>query len=896
MKIESITIENIRSYDKETIEFDDGLMLIHGDNGSGKSSLLGSIFGGLYLSNVLDYIDTDLTLDSLVRRTEDKGKISLTFSVGADKYTVDWEISVSESEDGERTASTKSCTLIGDSIDEPVEGVKSVDKAVEEIIGLGPESFVNSVYVQQGDITRMVDANDEKRKEIIDGLLGLSKLDNYIERMHEARREIGAQVRKFGDLLEEKERQLNEYKDKSKLQSELSELKSEKQKAIEQKDKIETKNDNIKTRKNDIKQELDSYNQLVQNYEDKKSSYQELKRKQEKWQNKIDTAEQEKDAISIERETVKDSISDKCDRFDIEAEEVVIQDELDTLSDEYNTLNTEISSLKNGELKTIENTISQHTEKISNLETEQENLRVKQESLETSISEIEEEKEKYEDKLDDIEKELESNIDDLHSLCDKIDLPTTASPKEIRDIHIPEGRENLLERSRNVYESLGSTELKWEQYNELTDSGVCPICNVEHDNPSEDIMEHFEDIGEEKELIQQKADAMNKQQELFDSANQYIDIIIDLKSEKNKIEETILQINQRYNDKNNQLEQVIDEIDEVNSSITTEQNELKKTKNEKESINNKIIQKQDKLEEYKLYIDKLEDIKQMFSTLDELDAEIKDRKTTIEQNKALKKETRNQRLDAEKEKNKLEKELDGIDNKELEEKYDSIEDKLQTLDNLKNKNESKQEEIRDELAEIKQVLKQIESIETRCRQLEDKKVDASEKESEAESIIDTYKNVKTQLRKENIGLLNKYANEVFKSVYHSQIYQRLDIDENYAINLVTGDGVKIKPEELSGGEETIISLSIRAGVYRLLVERNGNADKLPPFILDEPTTYLDTNHVSNLQEVINTITSWDVPQVIIVSHKNDMIQNADVSYEIKKNPVTETSEVEITKV
>jgi len=897
MKIESITIENIRSYGKETVDFDDGLMLIHGDNGSGKSSLLGSIFGGLYLSNVLDYIDTDLTLDSLVRRTENSGKISLTFSVGDDNYTVDWVISVSEKEDGERRGSTTSCTLTGDSINEPVEGVKAVDSAVQEIIGLGPESFVNSVYVQQGDITRMVDANDEKRKEIIDGLLGLSKLDDYIERMHEARREIGSQVRKFGDLLEEKERQLNSYDDKSTLESNLSESKSKKKIKIQDKEKVEDSISKKEKEKSNIEDELESYEKLSNKLSEARSEYNELKQKQEDWQQKQKNAEQEKDAISIERDALLNSIEEKCDELDIDADEDIIQNKLESVREKYNSLNTEISSLQTGELKTIENTINQHKESIETLEKQKSNKISEKQSLENLIKDIQNEKQESEEKLEEINTDIENYEEKLDDICDNIDLPKNASAKELRDTHIPEGRENLLERSKDVYISVGETQSEWKMYQELVDSNVCTICDTEHNIVSEDIKEHLDEITSERNDMKEKSDAMSKQQDLFDSANQYIDSIIDLNSERKRIEDTVSQIEQRLEDKQNQLSQIKTDIEETKLSIQEEKDGIVKNNTKKDRVNNKIKNKQDKLDEYKSDVDELKDIKDMFSSVDELNQEINNLRSKIEQNKALKKETRNQRLDAEQKKNELEKEInEHKDKQKLEKEINEHKDKLDELDNLKTKKENELDDIRDELAEIKQILKQIKSIEDRCRELEEKKVDAANKEVESESVIATYKNVKTQLRQENIGLLNKYANEVFKSVYHSQVYQRLDIDENYSINLITGDGVKIKPQELSGGEETIVSLAIRAGVYRLLVERNGNADKLPPFILDEPTTFLDTNHVSNLQGVIDTIKSWDVPQVIVVSHKNDMIENADVSYEISKNPVTETSNVSMTKL
>ncbi len=892
MKIEHITIENIRSYDKEKIEFDEGLMLIHGDNGSGKSSLLSSIFGGLYLSNVLDYIDNDLTLDSIVRRTKDNGKISLTFSIGNNKYTVEWVISVSEDEDGERSASSTSCTLTGDTIDEPIEGVKAVNSTVQDIIGMGPESFVNSVYVQQGDITRMVDANDDERKEIIDGLLGLSKLDNYIERMNEARREIGAQVRKFGELIEEKERQLNENPDKSELKERLSELKSIKKELEKRKDKVESKISKNKEKQEKIKNKLNSYKEISEEYKNKKSELEKLEQKQEKRQTKQDNAESEKEAICIERDALQDSIEENCKELDINVSEDVVKKKLDTVRTKYNEVNTDVSSLKKGKLSTINNSMDQCKENITEYKQEKEDLISTKSSLKENIEKIKDEKEETENEISRLEQELENEKSTLYNICESIDLPTNTTPEELRDTHIPNGRENLLERSRKIYESLGSESVKFNQKIELNEEGVCPVCQTEHENTNHNL----EFLKDKREEIQQKADAMKKQQELFDSANQHIDNISDIKLELAQVQSTLKQIEQRLEDKKSKVSNTKDEIQDIKEELEVQREKLENKESEKEDILEDIQEKQKKLDEYKMDVEKLENIVNMFSSLNDLENEIQSRESTIEHNKELKKEIRNQRLDQEKEVNELKEKLNDIDNKELEDEYENKKTKLDKFEGLDEKIDNNMNSVRDELAEVKQILKQIESLEKRYEELEMKKVDAAEKEVEAESVIDTYKNVKTQLRKENIGLLNKYANEVFKSVYHSKVYQRLEIDSDYSIDLITGDGVRIKPEELSGGEETIVSLAIRAGVYRLLVERNGTADKLPPFILDEPTTFLDTNHVTNLQNVIDTINNWDVPQILVVSHKDDLIQNADISYNVKKNPATETSSVDRTKL
>jgi DNA repair exonuclease SbcCD ATPase subunit len=81
MKIKALTLQNIRSYEDQTVEFPDGTILIRGDNGAGKTSLLMGIFGGLFLSKIRNVGTNDFNLDDLVRRGEDKGTVELVFEI-----------------------------------------------------------------------------------------------------------------------------------------------------------------------------------------------------------------------------------------------------------------------------------------------------------------------------------------------------------------------------------------------------------------------------------------------------------------------------------------------------------------------------------------------------------------------------------------------------------------------------------------------------------------------------------------------------------------------------------------------------------------------------------------------------------------------------------------------
>ena len=99
---------------------------------------------------------------------------------------------------------------------------------------------------------------------------------------------------------------------------------------------------------------------------------------------------------------------------------------------------------------------------------------------------------------------------------------------------------------------------------------------------------------------------------------------------------------------------------------------------------------------------------------------------------------------------------------------------------------------------------------------------------------------------------------------------------DYDIRLLREDGTTEDPRNASGGERAVVNLALRAGIYRLIAQiRGGDQSTLPPFILDEPTTFLDEGHVGQLEEMLDTITGWDVPQVIVVSHDESLIHGAD---------------------
>jgi len=92
MKFKHLHIENIRSYQKLDLDFEDGVTVISGVNGSGKSSILEACFMGLFGGKVLS--DTRLNLADMIRKGSSRAEIILDFEHAGDDYRIEQQFKV----------------------------------------------------------------------------------------------------------------------------------------------------------------------------------------------------------------------------------------------------------------------------------------------------------------------------------------------------------------------------------------------------------------------------------------------------------------------------------------------------------------------------------------------------------------------------------------------------------------------------------------------------------------------------------------------------------------------------------------------------------------------------------------------------------------------------------
>lgn len=175
MKPIKLKIKGLNSFiEEQIIDFEKlgsrGLFGIFGPTGSGKSTVLDGITLALY-GNVArkssNFINTNC----------DRMSVSFEFQVSAaevKRYAIDREFKRSNN-----SIRAGKCKIVDitDLEDKKVlaEGVKSLNKKVEEIIGLNLEDFTRTVVLPQGKFSEFLKLEGKERREMLERLFNLQK-------------------------------------------------------------------------------------------------------------------------------------------------------------------------------------------------------------------------------------------------------------------------------------------------------------------------------------------------------------------------------------------------------------------------------------------------------------------------------------------------------------------------------------------------------------------------------------------------------------------------------------------------------------------------------------------------------------------------------------------------
>lgn len=890
MLLRELTIENIQSYTHETIDFEDGETLIFGKNGAGKSTIFRSVFGGLFPQSGKHQIGADFNLADFVRHDEDQGRIELTFEAGGQDYTVEWVIDA----DG----STDSCELQSEALTEPVSGVRKVENTIsQDLLGMSASSFVSSVYVQQGDIARLVHADEDTRKEILDGLLGLSRVDGLIDRAVKARREAKNKRDEAKNRLAEARDQLDDLPEKDTLQAEIADLNEEIEEKAAEIEEYEEDIEEIDEQLEDWREQLETVDELKDDREELADELEEKRGEYESHGEDLEEAKENKEAAEQRQTEARERISeldDAVDAYDLssgEAAEAALEDIESELSDEQ-----EQKAGIDADLRNAKQEVERLEDEKDELEEDVEEAEREYDRLEEDLEAEREEKERLESEIAEAESEAEAAVDEVRTRAADLPVPEDAALETLRDDEIPDARDELADEREELGNKIGRLQTKEEQLSDLGDDGVCPVCGTEHEGGHtadgrsveqalSDTQSDIEDLHEERERLSEQRDTLSDLREDVNDALTKQETVEDLENDLEDVQEEIERLEGELEDEEAAVEEAEEELEATEGDLEDAQDRVEELGGDLEDVENRIDELEDVKEPVEEACEKYEEVSNLAGDIDQYEQ-------NIEHAREMRRKLLEDIDELEAEIEDIDDELEDIDVDELESQIDEYEGYRETAVEEKEAVEEKREDLRDEQSDKRANLNTVKKQEDRVETLTEQKEWGDTVVDDINDIIAGYEDVKTQLRAENVELLNAYTNEVFNDLYQNQSYAGVHIDQDYKISLVTSDGAHMKPEVTSGGESTVVNLALRAGVYRLVAKRDSSGgDRLPPFILDEPTSFLDNDHVDELHSVIQAISEWNVPQILVVSHNDRLIQNADAALHVEKDPTEDASTV-----
>lgn len=179
MRFHRLTMEGIGSFvAKTTVDFDvlgkQGLFLIHGDTGAGKSTILDAIVYALY-GHVAGHGGSGHSSDKrLLSYYWDKNTppfVQLVFSANDTYYEVKRTIEFTKAGNKRPTKATAELRL-SHSIDfvdarDVSAGIEPVNRELKRIINLGENHFLQTVLLPQGQVQKFLTADPSQRYEVL---------------------------------------------------------------------------------------------------------------------------------------------------------------------------------------------------------------------------------------------------------------------------------------------------------------------------------------------------------------------------------------------------------------------------------------------------------------------------------------------------------------------------------------------------------------------------------------------------------------------------------------------------------------------------------------------------------------------------------------------------------
>jgi DNA repair protein SbcC/Rad50 len=411
-----VYVENFMSYRQgQELLFDSApLWVLAGENGAGKSTIFDAMTFALYGSC------RGVTQEKLINHYEDRFVIEFEFLIRSKKYNI------------RRTVSKKGSTTrqISEIFpDGRVKPISNTDKDkefrdwIEYHIGLDEKAFTSCVLLSQGQSEKLLNANKDDRKEVLEKIIDISAYKQLHERADDLRKDHDRDFRRLTEQL--KNIPLVTSEELQTTQEQLNQAKYNYQ---------------------IIQEQVEKLNQLIQQAKQWEQLQQQIKEQQVKKQ----TLQQ-----LIER---SEEITTNFNH--LEELKLVIPKIQNIITDKQRLANTE------QEINNIEQNIQQVRDNLTQAETEQKESQEKGDHLQKSIEDLQTNLQQVTNSLSEIVplitkleqyKKIKTNLEDYQSKIERIehDYPSLEPEVSKQENHYQQLTEikNTLSWLKDIFES-----------------------------------------------------------------------------------------------------------------------------------------------------------------------------------------------------------------------------------------------------------------------------------------------------------------------------------------------------------------------------------------------------------------------------------------------------------
>ena len=894
MIIEELTLKNFKSHKNSKIDFNEGITVILGQNGAGKSTLLEAIRFALFKKvdgNIQDMVRKPVNAQDDVSTM----MVKLKFKHNNIQYEI-------ERIKKRSSSSSTIRRLSGDKTVQITNGEKQVTEEIEKIIGVDKNSFLNAVYIRQGEITSLIDKTASDRKELISKLLNLDNLEKSWKNMINIIKEYENKIELNDRLLANKEDLLKKEKENTESTVKITEELQTDEKLKEE----------LTNTLKELEKEVESLNQKKEKYEKNRVQIESLNKTIDETKIQLNKEEtllktieaKEAENKSIEKEILKlphfkDFVEIK-DKYDDKRAKLV---ETEQDISRINALNETLKNTKSDYEKSIE-----YSEKLEALNERQNLLKKDIEELnrlESSLTTIDKEKGDLFDKLEQKAKAARNILNN----------PNLRNPEEISAEYTKQldEKEKQQESLNNEIKEcqlkissnktiITNTQKSLRDLKNTTDK--CPICqsDISHEK-HESLVEEYNNTIQEcedsnkkiNENIQEKNNRLKlvtdkisdirtiEANSMIDNYKKFRNFLKEIKEINAKIE-SLKEKKEVYdsNEKNiEKLNENIKSLETNKQSYLTTQATLKELKNieELESNKNSLT---DEINGLKI---KLKEINQNVNIPDDIKASIRyleEKEKVYNENVGFISNKENTNNKIKEMNNKLTKEnnnLDNINRENRELSYDSkihekthkeytcTKDKCVEIEKKLVENKTKKEALEKEKSDIRENIKELEK-------LENEQVALNDYITLLNKIREMYgkDGVQRDLRENSKPQIELETNNIFNDFNFD--YDNINLDENYEITITKSDET-LNVSMLSGGEKIVVALALRLAIAKVISKQKNEL-----LILDEPTVHLDEERKLELIEILR---DTDIaPQMLIVTHDSELIGITENIIEIRK--------------